>query len=139
MLDLSKVIAGPLCTQFLGDLGAEIIKVESRDGGDDTRRWMPLRGDTGAAFLSLNRNKKSIALDLKDPEGQAIVARLAARSDIVVESFAPDVKARLGVDFATLGARQPAAHLLQHLGLRPDGPAPIFARLRQYSPGPSPA
>ncbi len=102
VLDLSKVIAGPFCTQYLGDLGAEVVKVETKQGGDDTRRWPPLRGDTGAVFLSMNRGKKSIALDLKTKGGRHIVRRLAARADIVVESFAPDVKSRLGVDYPTL-------------------------------------
>ena len=105
VLDLSKVIAGPLCTQYLADLGAEIIKVETVAGGDDTRGWPPLREDTGAVFLSMNRGKKSIALDLKSEAGRAIVHRLAERADIVVESYAPDVKTRLGVDAGTLRAR----------------------------------
>ena len=105
VLDLSKVIAGPLCTQFLADMGAEVIKVETPDGGDDTRSWPPLRDDTGAVFLSLNRGKRSLVADLKNPDGRDLIARMAEKSDIVVESFAPDVKARLGVDAFTLRAR----------------------------------
>ena len=71
MLDLTKVLAGPLCTQYLGDLGAEIIKVEPCHIGDDTRRWPPFSDETGAVFLSCNRNKRSLAVDLKTPEAAA--------------------------------------------------------------------
>lgn len=122
VLDLSKVIAGPLCTQYLGDLGAEIVKVETCDGGDDTRRWPPLRDDTGAVFLSMNRGKKSIAVDLKAEAGREIVRRLARRSDIVVESFASDVKARLGVDDPALRRENPALIYCSISGFGQTGP-----------------
>ena len=102
VLDLSRVLAGPLCTQYLGDLGAEVIKVEAPTVGDETRGWPPYRNGEGAIFLSLNRNKRSIALDLKTPEGQAIVKRLAARSDVVIENFGDLVSARLGVSYEDL-------------------------------------
>jgi crotonobetainyl-CoA:carnitine CoA-transferase CaiB-like acyl-CoA transferase len=107
VMDLTKVLAGPLCTQYLSDLGAEVIKVETMAGGDDTRGWPPLRDGTGTVYLSVNRGKSSIALDLKSKAGLEIVHRLAAQSDVVVESYAPDVKARLGVDYATLKALRP--------------------------------
>ena len=113
---------GPLCTQYLADLGAEVVKIETPQGGDDTRRWPPLRDDTGAVFLSMNRGKKSIALDLKAPAGQEVVHRLAARSDIVVESFAPDVKSRLGVDFATLRQQNKALIYCSISGFGQTGP-----------------
>jgi len=112
VLDLSRVLAGPLCTQYLGDMGADVIKVESPSAGDDTRSWPEFRvapdGQRASGpFLSANRNKRSLALDLKSPEGRAIVHRLAREVDIVVESFAPGVAARLGVDAATLRALNP--------------------------------
>jgi len=112
VLDLSRVLAGPLCTQYLGDMGADVIKVETLDYGDDTRSWPEFKvapdGQRAAGpFLSANRNKRSIALDLKSPEGRAIVHRLAATVDICVESFAPGVAARLGVDAATLRELNP--------------------------------
>ena len=107
VLDLTKVLAGPLCTQYLGDLGAEVIKVEPTVVGDDTRRWPPFRQQTGAVFLSVNRNKRSLAVDLKTPEGLAIVHTLAARADVVVESYAPGAAERLGIGEATLRGLNP--------------------------------
>ena len=79
VLDLSKVIAGPLCTQYLADFGADVIKVETMAGGDDARGWPPLRNGTGAVFLSMNRGKRSVAVDLKTAAGRSVVHRLAAR------------------------------------------------------------
>jgi len=122
VLDLSKVIAGPLCTQYLADFGAEVIKVETTAGGDDTRGWPPLHDGTGAVFLSMNRGKKSVALDLKSAAGRSIVHLLAARSDIVVESYAPDVKSRLGVDYAALKALNPSLIYCSISGFGQTGP-----------------
>ena len=112
VLDLSKVLAGPLCAQYLGDMGADVIKVEAAEG-DETRGWPPFRSRedgsdaTGTVFLSANRNKRSIALDLRQPESRAIVQRLACRSDVVIASFGPGVAERLGVDPATLRELNP--------------------------------
>ena len=107
VLDFSKVLAGPQCAQYLGELGAEVNKVEPIGAGDDTRHWPPFEDGTGAIFLSANRNKRSVALDLKSAEGRAICHRLASRADVVVESFGPGVAARLGVDHETLSALNP--------------------------------
>lgn len=113
VLDLSKVLAGPLCAQYLGEMGADVIKVEARGTGDDTRAWPPFRevpgggARVGTVFLSANRNKRSIGLDLKDPRAQAIVRRLARDVDVVVESFGPGIAERLGVDAARLRAENP--------------------------------
>lgn len=106
VVDFSKVLAGPLCTQYLGDMGAEVIKVEPPKG-DDTRRWPPFREDDGTVFLSVNRNKRSIALDMKTPEGREAALRLIATADIVVESFGPGVATRLGIDYAAARALRP--------------------------------
>ena len=122
VLDLSKVIAGPLCTQYLADLGADVIKVEMTAGGDDTRGWPPLRDDTGAVFLSMNRGKRSIAVDLKTEAGLGVVHRLAAISDIVVESYAPDLKTRLRVDYDTLRALNPMLVYCSISGFGQTGP-----------------
>ena len=113
VLDLSKVLAGPLCAQYLGDMGADVIKIESMTEGDETRQWPPFRetpeaGPTGAVFLSANRNKRSLALDLRSDAGRAIVHRLAKNSDVVIESFGPGVATRLGVDAQTLRQLNPA-------------------------------
>jgi crotonobetainyl-CoA:carnitine CoA-transferase CaiB-like acyl-CoA transferase len=114
VLDLSKVLAGPQCAQYLGELGADVIKVEPIGTGDDTRHWPPFQDGTGTVFVSANRNKRSIALDLKSAEGRAICHRLAAKADVVIESFGPGVAARLGVDADTLCALNPR---LVHCGI----------------------
>ena len=112
VLDLSKVLAGPLCAQYLGDMGAEVVKVEAAAGGDETRHWPPFHDDadggrTGTVFLSANRNKRSIALDLRSEGGRAAVLRLAAWADVTIDSFGPGVASKLGIDAATLRARNP--------------------------------
>jgi crotonobetainyl-CoA:carnitine CoA-transferase CaiB-like acyl-CoA transferase len=112
VLDLSRVLAGPLCAQYLGDMGADVIKVETPESGDDTRSWPEFRiaphgQRTSGPFLSANRNKRSLALDLKSEEGRGIVHHLATEADIVIESFAPGVAARLQVDAETLRALNP--------------------------------
>ena len=107
VLDFSKVLAGPLCTQYLGDMGAQITKIEPCGAGDDTRRWPPFEGSDGTVFLSANGNKRSLAVDLKTPAGREICHRLARSADIVVESFGPGVAERLGIDYGTLYALNP--------------------------------
>ncbi|MCS5498245.1 CoA transferase [Cnuibacter physcomitrellae] len=105
VLDFSKTLAGPLCTQTLGDLGATVIKIETTVKGDDTRGWPPFRAEgLSAVFLSVNRNKSSIALDLKSDEGRRIVRELAAESDVAIESFGTGVAERLGIDADSLHA-----------------------------------
>ena len=106
--DFTHFIAGPLCSMILGDLGAEVIKIEKRDGGDDFRRLPPkLTEQEGAPFLWCNRNKKSIALDLKRPDGIEVARAIIARSDILIENFSTGVMAKFGFDYATLAARDP--------------------------------
>jgi crotonobetainyl-CoA:carnitine CoA-transferase CaiB-like acyl-CoA transferase len=103
VLDLSKVLAGPLCAQYLGDLGADIIKVETVGQGDETRGWPPFPAPgLGTVFLSANRNKRSIAVDMKTEEGREIVHALARSADVAIESFGTGVAERLGIDAATL-------------------------------------
>jgi crotonobetainyl-CoA:carnitine CoA-transferase CaiB-like acyl-CoA transferase len=102
VLDLSKILAGPLCTQYLADLGAEVIKVEPIGTGDDTRHWPPFADGDGTVFRSVNRNKKSLALDLKSTEGLEACRRLAKVCDVAVESFSPGVAERLGVGYDAL-------------------------------------
>jgi crotonobetainyl-CoA:carnitine CoA-transferase CaiB-like acyl-CoA transferase len=98
VLDLSRVLAGPYCTMILGDLGADVIKVEQPGKGDDTRAWgPPWAGTESAYYLSINRNKRSLTLDLKQPAAQEIVRELAAQSDIVVENFKRGTLERLGL------------------------------------------
>ncbi len=104
VLDLSRVLAGPYCTMLLGDYGADVIKVEEPSSGDGTRSWgPPWVGDQSAYYLSANRNKRSITVNLKTPEGVAIVQRLAAISDVVIENFKPGTAARMGLDYDSAG------------------------------------
>jgi len=96
IVDFSKILAGPLCTQYLADLGADVIKVEPPQG-DDTRHWPPFESGTGTIFLATNRNKRSITIDLKSKEGLQLAHRLISESDVMVESFGPGVADRLGI------------------------------------------
>jgi crotonobetainyl-CoA:carnitine CoA-transferase CaiB-like acyl-CoA transferase len=106
--DFSRVLAGPLCTMTLGDLGADVVKVERPDGGDDTREWGPPWHREGATYyLALNRNKRSVTLDLKDAGDVELARRLAARADVVVESFRPGTIDRLGLGYADVAAANP--------------------------------
>lgn len=102
VLDLSRLMPGPLCTMILGDLGADVIKVEQPEIGDYARSAPPLLGNTGSAFLMLNRNKRSITLNLKKAEGQEILRKLAAKADVFVESYRPGVAERLGVGYQAI-------------------------------------
>jgi len=106
--DFSRVLAGPYCTMLLADLGAEVIKVES-PGGDDTRSWVPPVTDDGVStyFLAINRNKKSVALDLKKERDVALAKALAARADIFVQNFKPGGLRRYGLDYASVSAANP--------------------------------
>jgi crotonobetainyl-CoA:carnitine CoA-transferase CaiB-like acyl-CoA transferase len=105
VLDLSKVLAGPLCAQYLGDLGAEVIKVEAVGQGDETRGWPPFPAPgLGTVFLSANRNKRSIAINMKSEEGRKLVHELAKSADVAIESFGTGVAERLGIDAASLCA-----------------------------------
>ena len=121
VVDFSKVLAGPLCTQYLGDMGAEIIKVES-PLGDDTRRWPPFHKGEGTVFLSVNRNKRSILLDLKSEASRDVVQRLLKTADIVVESFGPGVPERLGIDYDSVAALRPDVIYCSITGFGTQGP-----------------
>jgi len=105
VLDLSKVLAGPLCAQYLGDLGAEVIKVEAVEQGDETRGWPPFPAPgLGTVFLSANRNKRSIAINMKSEKGRALVHELAKSADVAIESFGTGVAERLAIDADSLRA-----------------------------------
>jgi crotonobetainyl-CoA:carnitine CoA-transferase CaiB-like acyl-CoA transferase len=106
--DFSRVLAGPYCTTILGDLGAEIIKVEG-PGGDDTRHWMPpVHGGVSTYYLSINRNKRSIRLNLRDEADRAAAAELARRADIMVENFKPGGLRQFGLDYDSVRATNPS-------------------------------
>src|ERR687889_2559031 len=107
VVDLTRVLSGPYCSMMLADMGARVIKIEQPGKGDDTRAWGPpfLDGES-AYFLSINRNKESLALDLKHPAASAIVEALLARSDVVVENFKPGTMHRLGFGYADVSANR---------------------------------
>ncbi|WP_428688424.1 CaiB/BaiF CoA transferase family protein, partial [Roseibium sp.] len=130
VLDLSRILAGPTCTQVLGDLGAEVIKIERPGRGDDTRGWGPpfLKDREGretgesAYYLSTNRNKASVTIDLARPEGQKLVADLAEKADILVENFKVGDLKRRGLDYETLKARNPRLIYCSISGFGQTGP-----------------
>jgi formyl-CoA transferase len=127
VLELSRVLAGPWATQSLADLGADVIKVEQPGGGDDTRHWGPPwhehEGEKVAAyFLAANRGKRSVAIDFARPEGAALVGRMAASADIVVENFKVGGLAKFGLDAATLRAANPRLIYASITGFGQDGP-----------------
>ncbi len=130
VLDLSRILAGPTCTQLLGDLGAEVIKIENPvTGGDDTRQWGPPfiedegeRTDLSAYFMSSNRNKLSVAVDLATPEGQATIRALAAQADIVIENFKAGGLKKYGLDHETLLKAHPGLIYCSISGYGQTGP-----------------
>jgi crotonobetainyl-CoA:carnitine CoA-transferase CaiB-like acyl-CoA transferase len=130
VLDLSRVLAGPFCTQMLGDLGAEIIKVERPGFGDDTRKWGPpfLNDDDGAPtsesayYLSCNRNKKSIAVDITQEEGQKILHQLVAQSDVLIENFKVGGLEKYGLGYEQLKEKHPSLIYCSISGFGQNGP-----------------
>lgn len=124
VLDLTQIMAGPYCTMLLGDLGADVIKVEPPGGGDQTRHaWgRSGKGDDGPGFMALNRNKRSVCLDLRSPVGRARFMGLVATADILVENYRPGVTDRLGIDYESLVAVNPALIYASITGFGGTGP-----------------
>jgi crotonobetainyl-CoA:carnitine CoA-transferase CaiB-like acyl-CoA transferase len=122
VLDLTRMAAGPYCTQMLVDLGAEVIKVEEPGIGDPTRRNVPMIGALSSYFYAFNRGKKSVSLDMKTPEGHAIVKQLMAEVDVVVENFRPGVMKRLGLDFVSVSKNSPGLVVASISGFGQTGP-----------------
>lgn len=130
VLDLSRVLAGPWCTQMLADLGANVIKIEKPGEGDDTRHWGPpfLQGadgnptDHATYFTACNRNKRSVTIDMAKPEGQALIRQLAAQSDVLVENFKVGGLAKYGLDYESLKALNPRLIYCSITGFGQDGP-----------------
>ena len=123
MVDLTQIMAGPVCTMLLADMGADVIKVEKPGGGDDTRRMgPPFIGGWSAGFLALNRNKRSLVLDLRDERGQAAFRRMLDRADVVVENFRPGVMERLGLSYSELAKLKPSLVYCTISGFGSTGP-----------------
>lgn len=122
VLDLSKVLAGPLCAQYLGALGADVIKVEPPGIGDETRSWTPQREGEAAAFMAVNQNKRGIAVDIKSPQGARILRQLVSQSDVVIQGFASGTAHKLGVDYESLKQINPRIVYCEISGYGRDGP-----------------
>jgi crotonobetainyl-CoA:carnitine CoA-transferase CaiB-like acyl-CoA transferase len=129
VLDLSRVVAGPYCALLLADLGADVVKVERPGRGDDMRYW---RGKDGMSpvFAAVNRNKRSLALDLQHPEGARLALELARRADVVIENFLPGVADRLGIGYTAVSAVNPGVVYASITGFGQDGP---YARRPGYN------
>jgi CoA:oxalate CoA-transferase len=138
VVDLSRVLAGPFATMLLADLGARVVKVEKRVGGDDSRTYGPFVDGRSLYFARVNRGKESIALDLKDDEDLAVLRAMVARADVVVENFRPDVMDRLGLGYAELSALNPGLVYASISGFGQTGPwrlRPAYDTVVQASSG----
>ncbi len=129
ILDFTRVLAGPFCTMMLADLGAEVIKVERPVTGDDSRQFGPFVGEESAYFMSINRNKKSVTLNLKDPLAVDIVKRMIKNIDVVVENFRPGVMEKLGLGYETLKEINPRLVYASSSGFGHTGP---YSQLPAY-------
>src|SRR5919206_2100234 len=108
VVDLTRALAGPFCSQMLGDMGADVLKVEQPGVGDNARSWgPPFQGGESSYFLSVNRNKRSLALNLREPKGAEVLRRLVAQSDVLLENFVPGTLDRLGFDYASCRTIKP--------------------------------
>src|ERR1700681_972391 len=123
VLDLSRILSGPFATMIFADLGADVIKLENTTSGDDTREWAPpYQGDQSAYFLSVNRNKRGVAVDLKTERGREIALRLAERADVVMENFRPGTADRLGLGYEQLSTLNPGLIYASISGFWPTRP-----------------
>ena len=123
VIDLSRVLAGPYCTMLLADYGADVIKIEQPGKGDGTRQWgPPWIADESAYFLSVNRNKKSLTLNLKADEGKLILKKLSQGADVLIENFKPGTMARMGLDYEALRQDNPGLICCSISGYGQTGP-----------------
>jgi len=122
VLDLTRVLAGPFCSMLLGDMGAEVIKIEEPGKGDDTRSWPPFTGGEATYFMAVNRNKRSVTLNLKAPEGQGILRALVRKSDVLLENFRPGTMERLGLGCGALTRLNPRLVYCSISGFGESGP-----------------
>ena len=123
IVDLTRVVAGPFCTMMLGDMGAEVLKIEEPKHGDDSRAWAPFIDGTGSFFLALNHSKKSVTLDLKTPEGASALRRLIETADVLIENFRPGSLKELGFDYAAVAAMNPRLIYCSISGYGQSGPS----------------
>src|SRR5690242_4968490 len=131
VLDLTQVVSGPFCTQLLGDLGADVIKIESPEGDSMRRTGRPVRNGFTAAFLNFNRNKRSVVIDIKKEHGRDLVRRLAVRADALVENNRPGVAERLGIGYPDIRRANPKIVYCSICGFGPKG---HYANAPAYDP-----
>ena len=122
VVDLTRTLAGPFCTMLMGDMGAEVIKIEEPTGGDETRHWTPFVNGESTQFLTFNRNKRSLAVDLKEPDGLKIVKDLAADADVMIESFRAGTLERLGLGYEEIKKINPGVVYCSISGYGRTGP-----------------
>ncbi len=135
VLDLTRALSGPFCTMALADLGAEVIKVEPTPNGDMVRQWGPFSEGTSVYYLSANRNKKSLALDFRNPEGLALIKNLALKSDIVVENFKVGTMKSMGLSYEELSTENPSLIMASISGFGQNGPASKWPGFDQIAQG----
>ena len=135
VLDLTRALSGPFCSMIMADLGAEVIKVEALPDGDMSRDWGPFDHEISTYFLSANRNKKSIAIDFRKPEGLALIKKMALQSDVLIENFRVGTLANMGLDDTSLQAGNPGLVLASISGFGSKGPASEWAGFDQIAQG----
>src|SRR5258705_13944048 len=135
VIDLTRVVAGPFCTMMLGDMGAEVLKIEEPQHGDDSRAWAPYIQGWGAFYLALNRSKKSVALDLKSKGGAEALTRLVETADVLIENFRPGSLAELGFDYPSVSAGNPRLVFFSILGYGQTRPPAQLPRSAARDPG----
>ena len=139
VLDLTRLLPGPVCTLYLADLGADVVKVEDLGPGDYARQLGNAPGTVSAFYRAVNRNKRSVAVDLKRPEGRAVLLDLARAADVVIESFRPGVMAGLRIDYPTLASINPRLVYASITGYGQTGPRDVYKRQASACSRPSAA
>ncbi|MFE4500852.1 CaiB/BaiF CoA transferase family protein [Rhodococcus sp. NPDC056743] len=135
VLDLTRALAGPLCTSLLSDFGADVVKVETRGSGDSSRQWPPFDGDQSLYFAAVNRGKRSLALDMRSPRGRNLLRSLAVEADVIVENFRPGVLTDMGLDPDSLEKENPGIVIMSISGFGPVGPDRFAPGLDQVAQG----
>jgi len=135
VLDLSRALAGPFCAMILADLGAEVVKVEPAPEGEMVRRWGPFKDGISVYYLSVHRNKRSLALEFRDPRGLELLRTLADRADVLVENFKPGVMRDMGLDYEALAARNPRLVMGSITGFGRGGPYEDWPGVDQIAQG----
>jgi crotonobetainyl-CoA:carnitine CoA-transferase CaiB-like acyl-CoA transferase len=135
VLDLTRALSGPFCTMILADLGAEVIKVEPLPDGEMIRAWGPFHEGIGVFYLSINRNKRSLAVDFRHPEGRDLLCTLAGQCDVLVENFKPGVTGKMGLDYESLRSSNPGLVYASITGFGSDGPYGAWPGFDQIAQG----